>query len=381
MGAIARAREIGYEVYASDGSKEAPGLRLANASQVIDVKDVEGNLAWAKKLGINGVLSYASDISLPTVLAVRQALGLPGLSRIPMEISLNKQRQREIFKKAGLAQPEFQVVGSAQEARDLSAMLGYPVIIKPVDNSGSRGVTLIEGEDVIVQAYEAAQNFSMSGFAIMEKFELGLELTVEGFSVGGKHHILAISDKYKPPETPCVAIQLAYPGAISPRQEQEVQDLICSAYDAAGVDNTPTHSEVVLTEAGPKLIEIGCRGGGFYVFSRIVKAASGYDIVANWTKLCAGDPVEDIIPKKNGVVLRFIIARPGRLKRISGMDEVRKMDGVEVGSFFRQGDHVPEFSNDASRSGWMITTGRDREEAIEKADLVSRKIKFYTVFD
>jgi len=78
MGAIARAREIGYEVYASDGSKEAPGLRLANASQVIDVKDVEGNLAWAKKLGINGVLSYASDISLPTVLAVRPALGLPG---------------------------------------------------------------------------------------------------------------------------------------------------------------------------------------------------------------------------------------------------------------------------------------------------------------
>ena len=379
--AIVKAREMGYEVYASDGSPEAPGLREAHMGKIIDVKDASGNLAWARELEIDGVLSYASDMSLPTVLSVREALGLPGLGRTPMEVSLDKSRQRLIYQKAGLAQPEFEVVASLQEARNYAAFLGYPLIIKPIDNSGSRGVTLVEKEEAVVPAYEASQNYSKAGLEIMERFVQGLELTLEGFSVGAKHHILAISDKFKPSETPCVATQLAYPAAISSKQEQEVIELICSAYDAVGVDNTPTHSEIILTENGPKLIEIGCRGGGFYVFTRVVQAASEYDIVGNWTRFCAGDPVEEVFIEKSGVVLRFMIARPGKLVQISGMREAEGIEGVEVGSFYKLGDSIPEFKSDGTRTGWMIVVGKTRNEALKKADWISRIVEFKTKLD
>ena len=277
-----------------------------------------------------------------------------------------------------MPQPVFEVVETLFDLCRSAKSIGFPVVVKPVDNSGSRGVSFVEDEEEFSKACAAARKYSKTGLIIVEKLQKGLELTIEGFSVGGIHHILAISDKFKPENAPCVATQLAYPAAISPKQERDVIDLICSAYNAAGVDNTPTHSEVILTENGPNLIEIGCRGGGFYVFTRVVEAASGYDIVGNWSKFCVGDPIEDVIVKKRGVILRFMIASPGRLKGIHGLKGVEKMDGIEAGSFYKKGENVPEFKNDGTRTGWMITTGKDRSEALKKADIVSRTVRFDT---
>ena len=96
--AIRKAADMGYYVLASDGSPDAPGLKIASEARVIDVKDIKGNLQWARDAKIDGVVSYASDITLPAVLSVREALGLPGLGRIHMETSLDKSRQRKIFK-------------------------------------------------------------------------------------------------------------------------------------------------------------------------------------------------------------------------------------------------------------------------------------------
>ena len=114
------------------------------------------------------------------------------------------------------------------------------------------------------------------------------------------------------------------------------------------------------------------------MFTRVVEAASGYDIVGNWSKFCVGDPIEDVIVKKRGVILRFMIASPGRLKGIHGLKGVEKMDGIEAGSFYKKGENVPEFKNDGTRTGWMITTGKDRSEALKKADIVSRTVRFDT---
>jgi len=282
------------------------------------------------------------------------------------------------FQEAGIAQPEFHAVEKFQSAEAAAEKIGYPLVIKPVDSSGSRGVTFLDNGEKLEQAYRNALELSKAKLVILEKFEHGKELTLEGFSIGGKHHILAISDKFKPEDTPCVATQLSYPASISQDMERDVLELIQSAYDVAGVDNTPTHSEVILTKSGPKLIEIGCRGGGFYVFDRVVKAVSGYDIVGNWTRFCASDPVENISVKRNGVVLRFLIAKTGKLKKIIGLDKVKKFKDVDIGFFYELGEVIPEFKNDGTRTGWMITYGKDREEAMNKADLVSNTVQFIT---
>src|SRR3990167_8407174 len=134
--AINKARHIGYYVLATDGSPDAVGLRIADEMRIIDVRDVESNLAWAREQKVSGVISYASDITLPTVLAVREALGLPGLGRTPMEVSLDKSRQRILFKKAGLPQPDFEIIENEHELVKAVKRVCFPLVIKPVDNSG-----------------------------------------------------------------------------------------------------------------------------------------------------------------------------------------------------------------------------------------------------
>lgn len=376
--AIRKAKQLGYYVLASDGSSEAVGLKLADERRIIDVKDVNGNLVWAQEAGIDGIISYATDIALPTVLAIRERLNLPGLGRIPMEVSLDKSQQRERFRKAALSQPLFEVVDNYPAAEQAARSLGFPLVMKPVDNSGSRGVTLLHKASELSEAYKAACHFSVQGKIILEEYVEGTELTVEGISVNGRHFILAISDKFKPEGAYRVATQLAYPAAISAIQERQVIELITAALDAAEVDNTPTHSEIILTPEGPILVEIGCRGGGFYVFTRIVEVASGYDIVGNWTRMCAGDAIEEINTVKQGAVLRFYAAKPGRFLGVTGLEEARKIEGVETDLFLKIGDIIPELKTDGSRTGWMIVRGRDRSQAVARADRVSDMVKFET---
>lgn len=376
--AIRRARQTGYYVLASDGSPDAEGLKAADEWRAIDVKDVQGNLAWAREQKVSGVISYASDITLPTVLAVREALGLPGLGRAPVEVSMDKSRQRMLFKQAGLPQPDFEIVENEHTLDKVVKRIGFPLVIKPVDNSGSRGVLVVGKGDELPSAYSTAKENSKKGVVIIEEFIEGTELTIEGFSINGSHHILAMSDKYKPAGSYRVATQLAYPAAISSGHEQEIIKIMCAAYDTAGVDNTPTHSEVILSPAGPKIVEIGCRGGGFFVFTKVVEAVSGYDIVGNWTRMCAGDSVDEIKISKHGVVLGFYAGTPGRLISVKGFEDVQAMEDVETGLFIRPGEIIPELKTDGSRTGWMIVRAQNRDLAVERANLINKMVRFET---
>ncbi|MGK5093309.1 ATP-grasp domain-containing protein [Deltaproteobacteria bacterium TL4] len=374
--AIVRAKELGYFVLASDGSPHAPGLPIAHESCVLDVKDVAGNLAWAEESKVDGVISYASDITLPTVLEIRERLKLPGLSRHPMEVSLDKSLQRTIFEQAGLAQPKFKIIQHPEELHTAAQSLNWPIVIKPVDNSGSRGVAVVKNKNELESLYQTAYRQSKKGLVLIEEFMEGTELTVEGFSVKGQHHILAISDKFKPEGPYRVATQLAFPANISSEMKQAVKDLMTQAYQAMGVDNAPTHSEVIMTQDGPKIVETACRGGGFYLFTRVVPSASGYDLMANWTRLCLGDPVEPVTCYERGVVLRFFVASPGRLKKVSGMDEALKLPDVEGGLFIKPGEIVPELQTDGSRTGWLISHGADRQVSVNLADQVFQMVHF-----
>lgn len=375
--AIRRAKQLGYRVLATDGSAEAPGLKVADEGRNIDVKDVEQNLNWARSAKIDGVTSYASDIVLPTVLAIREALGLPGLSRRPLEISLDKSKQRILFSQHGLQQPDFSIVTNIAELRNSASRLGLPLVVKPIDNAGSRGVIQVTDEPELDKAFERSVSNSKKGVVIAEQFIEGLELTVEGISIGGKHHILAISDKYKPDSPYRVATQLVYPAAISADVRMKVVDLITKAYEAMGVDNTPTHSEVIVSEEGPKIVEVSCRGGGFYVFTKVVEIASGYDIVGNWTRLCVGDSIEPVMIAQRGVVLRFFTAKPGKLVGVEGFDDAMSSSGVIGGLFINPGETVPELKTDGSRVGWIIARGKSRKEAVDLAHRVFAKVKFH----
>ena len=373
---IRSAQAGGYTVIALDGNPEAEGKSVADTFIHLDIMDVEAVLKCAREHEVHGVVSYAAEAPLQSVLAVRTALGLPGLGEEPLSISQDKLRQRRCFD--GLAQPAYRPLRSREDCQSVSE-LGFPLIIKPVDSSGSRGVSQVDVLTSVEPAWQAAMEASKMGSAIAESFMEGVEYTVEGISIDGEHHILAISEKAKPPGKYRVATELWYPAQLDADMETRIHRLLRDAYTRAGVDSTPTHSEVIITTDGPKIVEIGCRGGGFYVFSKVVRLVTGYDIALNWTRISAGDPVEPPGQiQRNPVLLYFFSAPPGILQSVSQVDRLKSNPRIEFGFFFQQGERVPELATDGSRAGWAIATADSVEALREMYNEILLKVEFRT---
>ena len=285
---IIKAKEMGLKVLATDLNPKAQGFEYADFYKVVDVKDAETNLEIAKEFAVDGVISIVSELSITTVAHIVEQLGLPGLQYEAAVAATNKAIMRTKFLEAGLSSPSFFKVKTKEEATTAALELGLPVVMKPTDNSGSRGVTKVEKLADLEFSWGLAKENSRSGDIIVEQFLEGTEMTIEALSYKKEHQILAMSSKKRIPFPYCVSIDLTYPPPFSEETLVAVRELVISALDAIGIDVGPTHSEVIITEKGPVLLEIAARGGGFGVFSEVIPLVSGVDVVKECINLALG---------------------------------------------------------------------------------------------
>lgn len=157
---IEKAKDLGLKVVAIDRDPNAAGLKAADGPIVLDIKDIEGSIRVAKENNIDGVLTIASDIAIPTIAAVANELGLPGISPEVAKIATNKALMREKFVEYDVPSPRFRNVRTLDEAREAAEEIGFPVVIKPIDNAGSRGVTKVDNMKDVKKAYLSSKEFS-----------------------------------------------------------------------------------------------------------------------------------------------------------------------------------------------------------------------------
>jgi biotin carboxylase len=373
---IIKAKEMGLAVIAVDGDINAPGFKLADMPLVIDVKDIERCIKIARDHQVDGVMTIASDIAVPTVAAVAEKLKLPGISSEVAEIATNKALMRKRFAEKGLPSPKFRTSTNLQEVRNSIQILGLPVVIKPIDNAGSRGVSKISSIMEIEKAFLHAFENSRKGEVIIEEFMEGIECTIEGMTYEDKTEILAISQKKKPEGHYRVATDLTYPPDFPFEIINEIEKVTKLAISAIGINMGPTHSEVIVTTDGPKLVEVAARGGGFDVFTKVVPIVSGVDTIGETIKMSLGiNP--DITPKHSrSVVLRFFAPPSGTLKGIEGIDEAKSVKDAEFGFYKEIGDEIIPLATDGDRTGYIITWDKTRRGAVKKADMIEDKIRF-----
>ncbi len=378
--AIIKAKEMGLKVLATDLSPTAPGFEFADFHWVVDIKDMEANLQVAKEFAIDGVMSIVSELSVRTVSYIAGHLGLPGLSYEAAVAATDKAIMRTKFLEAGLPSPKFFKINTRQEAAGAISELGLPVVMKPTDNAGSRGVTKIEKLEDLDFSLSIAKENSRSGDIIVEQFLDGVEMTIEALSYEAEHQVLAMSSKKRIPFPYCVSIDLTYPPPFSQEAQAVVRELTISALSAIGVNMGATHSEVMMTEQGPVLLEMAARGGGFGVFSDITPLVSGVDIVKECINMAMGYEV-DIYPKfSRAAVLRFFNLPEGKLTGITGLEEAKAIDGVhEVELDVAPGDIIKPIVSDGTRHGLIITSADTREIAIQRADQAETTVKFEIV--
>jgi len=314
------------------------------------------------------------------VAYIAEQLGLPGLQYEAAVAATNKAIMRTKFLEAGLSSPSFFKVKTKEEATTATLELGLPVVMKPTDNSGSRGVTKVEKLADLEFSWSLAKENSRSGDIIVEQFVEGTEMTIEALSYKGGHQVLAMSSKKRIPFPHCVSIDLTYPPPFSKETLAVVRELVISALNAVGIDVGPTHSEVILTEQGPVLLEIAARGGGFGVFSEIISLVSGVDAVKECINLALGYKA-DISPKfSKAAVLRFFNLPQGRLVGIAGLEEARALDGVhKIELDVAPGDIIKPIVSDGTRHGLIIASGDTREMVVRRADKAETAVRFEIV--
>jgi len=378
--AILKAKEMGLQVLATDFDPNALGFKFADFHRVIDVKDEKANLELARQFAIDGIMSVVCEHAVKPVAYIAKRLGLPGLGYKAAVAATNKGIMRRKWLQAGFSSPKFFVVESKKEAISAISKLSLPIIMKPIDNAGSRGITKMERLQELDFSFYLAKESSFSGEIIIEEFIEGTEITVETLSYNSQHHILAVSSKKPAPILPyCVTIGQVYPSGFSKNSLLEVGKVIATMLDALGIDTGASHSEIMMTKSGPIPIEIGARGGGFGIFSDIVPFVSGVDIVKECINIALGFDVDIFLKQPKAAVLRFFNFGRGRLLRITGLEQAKRTKGVQklwIG--IAPGEMIPSITDGISRHGQMIVFGDTREQVLHRAKQAESAIKFDT---
>lgn len=347
------AKASGFYVIAADGNPYAPGLDISDevvVTNIIDANSIREILQHHEDTA--GVLSVSTDAPMLAIATVCEERGLP-YPRIEMvQVSRNKLAQRTLLRTSRLPTPKFALVTSA----DYKWANPYPVVVKPTDGAGSRGVTLVEGPSKLSEAIQTALTASHSKQVLVEQFVQGPEYSVEGFMVNGKYHAICVCTKERSAPPSLLDIAVHFDPFANHGADAQMRELAARAAAACGYDNCPVHLELIASDDDLYVVELAARGAGFKVFSEILPEVTGVNTSQVAIEYALGK-TPNIQPK--GVrcaTLRFLHGHNGTLHSITGLDAARSIPGVsEVEIYAQPGDTIRELRSGADRIGHVLT--------------------------
>lgn len=377
---ILAAKELGCEVLATDREPDSEGFRYADCHEAVDITDVPGSIAVAKKYGIDAVVAV-NDYGVSTAAAVSQELGLAGISPQVAEYATSKAWMRIKWQEAGVPSAAFRVVRTLDEAVHAAEELArWPLVMKPADSRGgaSRGVSKIDGPEQLRPALEFAQSFYDDQSVVVEEFLDGIEHSIETITYEGETHILAISDKVKTPPPYRVDKSVIYPTIFTGEDREQIHRVARAAVRALGIEVGAAHVEMCSTRDGPKLFELGARCGGGGTPDPIVPFLTGIEMFKEVVRIALGEKPLRLTPLyTKGCIYRFLTPRPGTVKAIRGLEEVRRWPGIlDCEVLVGVGQEVRQVRSGGDRAGFVIAGGETREEAIALADRAESSIVF-----
>lgn len=370
--AIQIAKKMGLKVIAVDMDTNAVGFHEDGIiKEVISTIDTEKILEAAKRHKIDGIMTLASDMPMRSVAVVAQELGLVGITEQTALNATNKAVMRECLKNYGVPVPEFKKVSDVCECIAAVQHLrnkGLKCIIKPADNSGSRGIDLLDdySEEGVRTAYNYTRSFSRNGDVVVEEYMEGPEVSVETLSVDGICHVIQITDKLTTGAPFFVEMGHSEPSLLSLEIQEKIQMVAKAAVQAIGIKNGPSHTEIKVTKDGPKIVELGARLGGDNITTHLVPLSTGVNMVECCIRIALGE-IPNFNHKFNrGSAIRYLKSDTGEITGIIGVEEAKKIPGVkQVSIVHGPGERAVEIKNSVDRIGFVIAEAETVQKAIE----------------
>ena len=367
--AIKAAKEMGCYVITCDYLPGNPGHSFADEYYNVSTTDKDAVLKLAEELKIDGIVAYASDPAAPTAAYVSEQLGIPGNPYKSVTILTEKDKFRAFLSENGFNTPK--AIGATDFDTAFSAVknLKFPVMVKPVDASGSKGVVKIFSVDEFKAAYDEAMSYSRSGRIVVEEFikKKGYQVSGDGFSVDGKLVFTSYGNElYSGKGTrEYVALGEFWPSMLDKQMKDKVDNELQKLITALGMKTSAYNIEVIIDENDDVyVLELGPRNGGSYI-PQLIKYATGVDLVNYTIKAALGEVCADIkMTPTKGFFSNYMIYSTvsGKYKGIWFDKEFEKHNLLDVYCTYSEGDEVTAYKNTAHSLGTILFKASDLEE-------------------
>ncbi|TGL23473.1 ATP-grasp domain-containing protein [Leptospira bourretii] len=373
---IQTAKTMRLHTVVADMNPSSIGFQIADEAIVMSTKDVEGMVRESKKFAqnsqIHGVITAGTDASM-TVAAVASALQLPGIRFVDAEAASNKVKMRQRLKEFGMPIPRFAAVWSLQDAKDALDSLTFPLVMKPADNMGARGVIKVNHKDDLPTAFRHAKRFCPTGELILEEYMEGPELSVDALAFQGQIRMTGIADRIIEREPYFIEVGHNMPSAMSKEVLDEVERVMAGGMRALGIHLGAGKGDIKVTKDGVKIGEIAARLSGGFMSAFTYPLSTGVNLNRAALLISLGETPDNLDPVLSRVSIeRSLLSKPGKLVSIGGVEETKKIDGVsEVFIQSKPGDIIKEPTNNIDKSGHVIIVA----ENLKEANLVFEKVK------
>lgn len=375
--AIQKAKGLGLQVAVVDMDCNAPGILYADCYFEVSTNDVANILSVAEIFRPDAVMTLATDMPMRSVAAVAEKFGLHAISPDVAVRATDKIEMIRCFETYKIPHPWFEVITSEKELDTLLVKHLPPFIMKPNDASGSRGVILVDDIQEVRGAFLYSKSISKSGFVLIEEYMQGPEVSVEVMTIKGQTTVLAVTDKLTTGAPFFVEMGHSQPSVLSNEIIEKVKDIAIKAVQAIGIDNSPSHVEIIVTEDGPKLVEIGARLGGDCITTYLIPLSIGVDMVTACILLALGQE-PDILPKyQKGAAIRYVKCKKGILQDIIGLDKAMSDPNIKHIEIVKKvGDKIIPVHSSGDRVGYVIAQATTPLEAIRASEKALNEIKF-----
>jgi biotin carboxylase len=376
--AIAQARERGLRVVAVDRNPEAPGLALADVSEVVDFADVDAVVDVARRHDVDGALTVSADRAVPVVAAVTERLGLPTIGRDVAHRMTHKIAMRRTLAEEGIPQPPFAAVRNLAEGRAALETVGLPAVLKPVDSGGQRGLFRIETPGDLESHLHSALAESPGREAILEGFVEGTEMNGIVVVRSGDTRMVTLSDRLRPEGAGFgVGWIHLFPASIHSDQLGLAERVAERSVAALGLRDGIAFPQLIASpDGGVSVVEVAARIPGGQM-ADLVRHAVGVDLVELALRFALGEPIPDVValPRfSQPLAIRFLTASPGPLPtgtvtRIGPLDAVLGARGVvQAETYLTVGETIRPVRLDGDRRGYVIATAPTSIEALQRAE-------------
>lgn len=387
---IQRAKQMGLRVIVSDGNPQAPGIAEADHFLLADTYDPQATIAAVEAYqqehtAIDGVMTIASDVPL-TVASVAQHFSLPGIPISAAQLAADKLAMKQRFAADEVAIPWFSAVESSTHLRALMNEHDFPMVIKPVDSRGARGVARLTDDVDLDWAFQQAQAQSPTQRVMVEHYLDGPQVSTETLMINGKAYTPGFSDRnyeYLERFAPHIIENGGdLPSHLPQAIQTKVHTLVEQAALSMGIRQGVVKGDIVIHQEQAFVIELAARLSGGFFCSHEIPLNTGVDFVGCAIQNALGQTIDPaaLTPKyQQPVVQRYIFPRPGKVSAVHVPEWIAQDADIPLLQVrAKVGDIISPTHSHPARAGVVIVTGKTHAAALDKAQQVIADIRIDT---